>query len=281
MPPVSTPAIVLHAFRYSESSKVVRLLTKQQGVVSAVAKGAERPKSKFGARLQLLSEGVAQLYLKPNRDLQTLAEFDVVKIRQELASDMRRYASAAALSELVLRFSPAEPNEDVYARFVTYLDSIAFVEQAYLETVSLSTLWGIVCALGFEPALVACARDGRRLPEGNAVFSVSDGGLLCSACAGSAESSQGVEAGTVPHDGRPRGEPGSSVRGTFARLQGSDRAALEHLIAGRCEEVGVLSSRHASAHRRLLMRFVDRHVREDHNLKALSFWESLPWDATS
>ncbi len=41
---VSTPAIVLHAFRYGESSKIVRLVTPGHGVLSAIAKGAQRNK---------------------------------------------------------------------------------------------------------------------------------------------------------------------------------------------------------------------------------------------
>ena len=52
---VSTPAIVLSALRYSESSKIVRLATRELGVQSAIAKGALRPRSRFGAALQLLS----------------------------------------------------------------------------------------------------------------------------------------------------------------------------------------------------------------------------------
>src|SRR5256885_14988823 len=57
---VTTPAVVLQTYRYSETSKVVRLATRDLGVHSAIAKGALRPKSRFGAALELLSEGVAQ-----------------------------------------------------------------------------------------------------------------------------------------------------------------------------------------------------------------------------
>ena len=49
MPLVSTPAIVLSALRYSETSKIVRLATRDVGVQSAIAKGALRPRSRFGA----------------------------------------------------------------------------------------------------------------------------------------------------------------------------------------------------------------------------------------
>lgn len=255
MPPLSTQSVILHALKYSESSKIVRLLTRDFGVVSAVAKGAARPKSKFGARLQLLSEGTAQLFLKPNRDLHTLAEFEVEKLRHELAEDVRRYASASALAELVMRFAPTEPNEDIYVRLVAYLDTLSSVEDEHLETTSLSALWGIVCALGFEPAMDGCARDGREIPQGPASFSITDGGLLCGSCA-----------------------KGTHLTGTTTRLKAEDREGLALLVEGHCDELSPLPPRHAAAHRRLLVRFVVHHVSEDRDLKALSFWESVEWE---
>src|SRR5213593_2034424 len=97
---VSTPAIVLSALRYSESSKIVRLATRELGVQSAIAKGALRPKSRFGAALQLLSEGQAQLLLKEHRDLHVLTAFDLRRLHVGLATDLERYASACALAEV-------------------------------------------------------------------------------------------------------------------------------------------------------------------------------------
>ena len=55
MPLVSTPAIVLATLRYGETSKIVRLATREQGIQSAIAKGAMRPRSRYGAALQALS----------------------------------------------------------------------------------------------------------------------------------------------------------------------------------------------------------------------------------
>ena len=59
--PLLTPAIVIGSLRYSETSRIVRLATREHGVVSAIANGALRPRSRFGAALQLLSEGQAHL----------------------------------------------------------------------------------------------------------------------------------------------------------------------------------------------------------------------------
>ena len=54
MPQLDSPAIVLSTLRYSETSKIVRLATREHGVQSAIAKGALRPRSRYGAALQFL-----------------------------------------------------------------------------------------------------------------------------------------------------------------------------------------------------------------------------------
>ena len=77
---VITPAIVLSALRYSETSKIVRLATREHGVQSAIAKGALRPKSRFGGALQVLSEGQAQYLAKEHRELHVLTAFDLAHL---------------------------------------------------------------------------------------------------------------------------------------------------------------------------------------------------------
>ena len=227
-------------------------------MLSAIAKGAQRKKSKFGARLQLLSEGIAQIYIKPGRELQTLAEFDLEHERTALSQNVVRYGSAMALAELVLRFSPAEPHPENFALLAMLLDRLATVDAPLLPMVSLGALWAVVGALGFAPALDHCAEDGRPIGSGAADFSVADGGFVCSRCAGSRET---------------------------ARLDAADRDILESFVrqGNGVADSGErsLSPRHAAAHRRLLSRFIRLHVAEGRDLKALDFWQKLAWPGTS
>jgi DNA repair protein RecO (recombination protein O) len=246
---VTTPAVILHAFKYGESSKIVRMVTPGHGVQSAIAKGALRPKSRFGARLQVLSGGTARMYMKPNRDLHTLAEFEVTAQHMELTRDVKRFAAGTALAELVMRCSPAQPHPEVFQLVVTGLDRLGAVPGDGLEVTALMLLWAAIRELGFAPTLDACARDGRALPAGAVTFSVSDGGFLCAAC------------------GR------SAVRG---RLKPGDRAVLERLIAGDDGAVQIPGATRARAHRRLLARFIERHVAEGREIRALTFWAALP-----
>ena len=243
---VSTPAIVLHSFKYGDTSKIVRLLTRDHGVQSAIAKGAFRPKSSFGARLQFLSQGSAQLYLKQTRDLQTLAGFDLTAQREGLAQDLQRYAAAAALAELVLRLSPQERHPEIFDLLARSLDDLERVPGAAVPTVGLAAMWSMVSTLGFAPAVDRCARDGRALAPGSARFSVADGGLLCSACSAGAQTS---------------------------KLPAEDRTVLEGLVVGY-PDVGPLTVRRTAAHRRLLARFVRHHAAEERELRALEFWEA-------
>jgi DNA repair protein RecO (recombination protein O) len=176
---VMTPAVVLRTYRYSETSKVVRLATRDLGVQSAIAKGALRPKSRFGAGLELLSEGMAQLYHRDSRELQTLAAFDVEQLRRELALDLGRFAAAAALAELMVQLAPPAPLPAAYDALIAGLDALVRVPLEDIDAAGLRALWGLLGVLGFEPSLRRCVRDGTQVEADGApvVFSTADGGV--------------------------------------------------------------------------------------------------------
>ncbi|HXW96724.1 MAG TPA: DNA repair protein RecO [Gemmatimonadales bacterium] len=250
MPLISTPAIVLSALRYGETSKIVRLATRDHGVQSAIAKGAYRPKSRFGAALQVLSGGQAHLLLSERRDLHTLTGFDVATLPLSLTSEVPRYATATALAEVMLRVAPAEPHPDAYDVLEEALAVLTDAPTEVLPSLSLKLLWRMVGALGFAPALDRCARDGRPIEPGDIAFSAPEGGALCRQCARSMETT------TLPAD------------------------ALEALsqLTSREGTLPPLDSRHAAAHRRLLARYIRYHLAEGATLPALEFWQLRAWD---
>jgi DNA repair protein RecO (recombination protein O) len=252
MPLVSTPAIVLSALRYSETSKIVRLATREHGVQSGIAKGALRPKSRFGAALQLLSEGQAQLLLKEHRDLHILTAFDLRRLHVGLAADLERYAVACALAEVMLRFAPPDPHPESFDLLQHALDRLETAPEPDVEALGFRLLWQLVSVLGFAPSLDACAVDGTLLPQGGPLpFSTREGGALCQVCASQ------QEATLLPE--RDRG----------------DLVAL--LDPGAA--LPALDARHSAAHRRLLARYIRYHLAEGADLPALEFWMQRPWAA--
>src|SRR4051812_4007627 len=104
MTQVVTDAIVLHSFDYLESSRILRVVTREAGVRSVLARGARQSRKRFGAALDLYAQGVAELHTKPGRDLDTLHAFDVQRARHELAAHLSRFTGASMIAELTLRF---------------------------------------------------------------------------------------------------------------------------------------------------------------------------------
>ena len=250
MPLVATPAIILSSMRYSESSKIVRLATRDYGVQSGIAKGALRPKSRFGAALQVLSDGQAHLLLAERRDLHTLTAFDLTHLRVGLAENLDRYSSASALAEVVLRFAPAAPHQESYDLLRDSLSLLEVAPAVTLDSLGLRVLWRMVSVLGYAPALDQCVRDGAPLNgTGEVAFSPQEGGVLCSACARSV---------------------------AVTRLPPGDHADLQGLVDADLE-LPALDPRHATAHRRLLGRYIQYHLGEGAVLPALEFFCDRRW----
>lgn len=249
MPPVTTEAVVLSTIPYRETSRIVRLATRDLGVQSAIAKGALRPRSRFSVSLQPLSEGAATLHLARSGDLHTLTQFDAERVRIGLADRLDRYAAASLLSELMLRLAPASRHVESFDLLRDALSILEVAPAVAVEPLALRSLWRMVTVLGFAPALGACARCGAAAGPGSACFSPQDGGLLCSNCAREIVGSQ---------------------------LRPGDRAALAAWLDPKAE-LPVLDERHLAAHRRLLERYIRFHLAEGALLPALTFWAERSW----
>jgi len=248
---VTVDAVGLGTLRYGETSKIVRLATRELGVQSAIAKGALRPKSRFGLALQPLSDGQAILLPARQSDLHQLISFDVHRIPTALAAAMERYAPALVLAELMLRFAPAAPHPESFAVLQTALEDLAEAGPEEAPLVGLRRAWEVVAALGHEPALDTCVVDGRPVPEGGPLpFSVQEGGSLCPRCA------RTYAAAMIPPEDRV------VLRRLLAPDRGSMRSRLPPLDRPRM-----------AAHRRLLARFIACQLGDDPPLTALHAWQ--------
>ena len=181
---VSTGALVLQTFPYSETSKVLRLYTGDFGLRSVIAKGALRPKSRFGGLLEPFTEGTASFYLRPGRDLHTLAGWDLVRSRQALGRSLGAFAGASLLGELVLRAGTEDPHPEVFAALAASWDAIAAAASAAeAERIVLTGAWALVSLLGFEPQTDACVVCSRPVaPDEPVRFDAGAGGVACTRC---------------------------------------------------------------------------------------------------
>ena len=250
---LSSEAIILSAMRYGETSKIVRLATRDYGVQSAIARGALRPKSRFGASLQVMSRGLAQLIPARQSDLHQLAAFDLLHLPMNLGATIERYTAASVMAEVMQRFAPADPHPELFEALRDGLLALETAPAASAGAVGLRGLWRLVAMLGFEPALDACVLDGTAIdPSGTVAFSAREGGALCPDCA----RTHAVQ-----------------------MLSTEDRRDLVALL-DPVAAVPALDARHDAAHRRLLARFIHHQMAEGAELPALAIWEQRAWESS-
>jgi DNA repair protein RecO (recombination protein O) len=243
---LATDAIVLHAFDYLESSRIFRLVTREGGVRSALAKGARRSSRRFGTAVDLFAQGSAQLYAKPGRDLDTLSAFDVTRARPDLAADLGRFAGAAVIAELTLRFGRDAADPSLFDAVAEALDNIARAPSNAALTATLAGAWHIVSELGFAPAVDLCGDCHTPLGESATVmFSHRAGGALCARC------------GRLAPSGRV--------------LPPAARTALRGFLVG--EGGAPLDDASGRAHQRLLREFLAEHLSDGRPLRAMELWE--------
>jgi DNA repair protein RecO (recombination protein O) len=268
MPLVRTDAAVLHAFDYLESSRIVRLVTRDAGVQSALARGARRSRTRYGSALDLFASGTAELIVRPGRELHTLTSFEVLRGRSALAADLARFTGASAVAELVLRLTGEEANPALFDLVLAAFDTLADPSTDAAIEVTLAFAWRVVAELGFAPALDACARCDAAIDDAEAAaFGHRAGGVLCPRCA---RSESGIR--TLPADAR-RALSGW-LGGETARSDPVPLAAAARSVTTRR-----LGDSEQRAHQRLLREFLHEHVADGRPLRAFDVWARDRWDA--
>jgi len=186
-------AICLRVSDYSETSQVLRFLTRGYGAVRLLAKGAKRPKSKSGGALDLLSEGDV-IFAPPRGDgLGTLMEFTETTCQPALRLDADKLYTALYMVELAGEMlADQDPHPEVFDLLHNSLvrlgqpDAPARAVLAFYQ----SRLLAHVGLIGDLSRCVSCRRQlvGTGLGRREACFSAGEGGLLCRDCeAGFAE----------------------------------------------------------------------------------------------
>ena len=157
----SSPALLLRAHAYGETSRVLRFLTRDRGIVGLMARGVRSGKT--GRGLGTFAGGTLTFYHKETRDLQTFKEFAVERPRRGLGGDPLRLAAASVLADLVLRHGGDAEAHGLFDAMGSALDVLDDAVHDAVPALLLREGWGMVAVLGYQPELEWCPSCGRRL----------------------------------------------------------------------------------------------------------------------
>ena len=177
-----TTAIVLRTVEFSETSLIVTLLTKDFGQVSAIAKGARRPKGPFEGSLDLLAVCRVVIIKKNNDSLDLLTEAKLNRRFRGADRSLESLYGGYYVAEMLrLLLDDHAPHPDVYdltIRVLQQLDgngpvasSLAFFDLQILRM------------LGHAPSTESCTDCGIKLvKESRIPFALEGGGIVCLTC---------------------------------------------------------------------------------------------------
>ena len=190
-------AIVLRVVEFSETSVIVTLFTRDFGKISALAKGARRPKSPFESALDLLA--VCRIVFLQKKS-------DALDLLTEAKLERRFRAATRNLSCLYAGFYVAELLRELTDSGDPHPELFQAADQALYEfdhgqNESLTVIRFELTALrllGHVPSFDRCVGCGEEMElSGRVAFGLLSGGVLCGRCRGGRRQVASISAGSL------------------------------------------------------------------------------------
>jgi DNA repair protein RecO (recombination protein O) len=233
-----TEAIVLRTFNLAEADKIVVCLTRQSGVVRAVAKGAKKLKSRFGAGLEPFTLINLSYYEKEGRELVSLSQAEIVRSYFKLSKHAEAMAALSYLCELVMEFAPPhEPNEKLFRMVSACIEAISVAPDEWQALVRYFEVWMLRLS-GFWPDLRGCADCSKGFDSDSQIYFNAEFKLRCRACS--------------------QGQGTSLSLATHAQLRAMQRLSPQEFAQSSHQITQPVRAEMAQVTRRLIERILER-----------------------
>ena len=178
-----TDAINLKTYNLSESDKIVVMYSKEKGLIRGVAKGVKKPKSKLGARMDLLVANKLMLYKGKNMD--RICQAEAINTFNKTRQNMDKIFYSMYISEVVNNFGVEEDpcSKDIYELLYKALEKISNAKdnvEILIAIIKFQLKMMQISGFGIE--LDTCLCCGEHIKDENMFFSSNIGGIICSEC---------------------------------------------------------------------------------------------------
>ncbi len=216
---------MLRSIRYGEADRILHLYTPDNGRLSAIAKGARRSRSRFGARLEPFFH-IAVMLHEGRGELHTVTGADTINSHARLRDSAAALDSAARACDAVARlFETDDPHPEVFALLGNELSLLAAGVAGAGN--ALAFRLKLLLAAGILPQLGSCTGCGER--EHLIGFSAAGGGVVCSSCESSSFAlGQEAYAFLVGAVGRPLSDPPPASERALQQAERAIRETAEH-----------------------------------------------------
>ncbi len=241
--------LIIRETDLGENSKVIKILTAEKGIISAIVKQSSNLKNKNTAIVQLFTYCGFSLYI--GKKGYTVDESEILELFWGIREDLNRLALAQYFCELCLALAPEENNAGDFLRL--FLNSLFYLSRKKKNINFLKAVFEMrACSVcGYMPNLIGCHKC--KIYDSSAMkFIIEKGNLICEKCISSEELTKGYI------------------------LTPGLLAALRHIIYSPVEKLFSfnISEETESALSDICEKYIYAHLRAD--FKSLKFYKSIP-----
>lgn len=179
---IKTQAIVLSKIKFSDTSKIIQLYTKELGRIPVILKGGRDKNSKAGTITDPLNIIEVMIYNKESREVQTLGNSELINHFGNIREDYDKTIFALAVLELVKELTHEYEQNDRLFRGVTKI-----LEKFESDSEHPLILFGrfyvfLLEILGYELQLEHCTICGNLISTGESLKFKFNSGVICGTC---------------------------------------------------------------------------------------------------
>ena len=173
----SIEGIILSETNYSESSKILNVLTKEYGLIGVISKGCRNMKSKLRGVSRKLLLGTIHIYYKPN-GLSTLIGVDVINSYSKTLMDLEKISYASFILDLINQVLKQTDDPNIFDLLKNTLNKL----EEGLNPIALTNILELKLLdyLGVSPSIDSCAHCGST--KEIVTLSSDAGGYVCRNC---------------------------------------------------------------------------------------------------
>ena len=169
--------IVLSETNYSESSKILNILTKEYKVIGVISKGCRNIKNKLRAVSRKMIYAKFHIYYKEN-GLSTLISVDVINSFNNTLMDLKKISYASYIVDLVSQVSRQNEEDNLFPLLKAVLLKI---EDGFDPHILMSILeLKLLDYLGVKPSIDGCCYCGST--RNIVTLNSTAGGYICANC---------------------------------------------------------------------------------------------------
>ena len=176
-----TDALVLRERKLDEQDRLLTLLSAEQGIITAYAKGAGRMKGSMAGATELLCYSHFVLFQNRERCFADRAEANTLFFG--IRGNLEKLTLATYFAQLCCELIPE--NEPAAEELRLMLNTLYYLEQGKLPPLQLKAILELrlLTLTGYMPDLIACRECGGLPEDGAVLFDPMGGSVCCPACA--------------------------------------------------------------------------------------------------